>query len=53
MKNSKYPFSLLIMSLLLAPLSVFGFQDLANDPTVKIGKLDNGFTYYLKDNTCV
>lgn len=50
MKNSKYHFSLLIMSLLLAPLSVFGFQDLDNDPTVKIGKLDNGFTYYLKEN---
>ncbi len=38
------------MILLLSPTSVLGFQELPLDPTVKIGTLDNGFTYYLKEN---
>jgi len=36
-------------ALMLIPL--FGLaQDLPIDPSVRIGKLDNGFTYYLKSN---
>lgn len=50
MKNSKAYIGLIALIFLLAPLSVLGFQELPLDPTVKIGKLDNGFTYYLKEN---
>ena len=35
---------------LVLPLSTFAFQQLPQDPSVKIGKLDNGFTYYLRQN---
>jgi zinc protease len=28
----------------------FSYQELERDPSVKIGKLDNGFTYYLRQN---
>ena len=50
MSNSKNQMGRLIIFMLLAPLSVLGFQDLPVDPSVKIGKLDNGFTYYLREN---
>ncbi|WP_339607857.1 insulinase family protein [uncultured Roseivirga sp.] len=36
--------------LLVLPLSSFAFQQLEKDPSVKIGKLENGFTYYLRQN---
>ena len=35
---------------LVLPLATFAFQQLPQDPSVKIGKLDNGFTYYLRQN---
>lgn len=41
---------LLLAVLFLLPFAVFGFQQLDTDPSVKIGKLDNGFTYYLRNN---
>ena len=41
------PVLLLSLSLLASPLSA---QDLPVTPNVKIGKLDNGFTYYLHAN---
>ena len=50
MKNSKYYFSLLALLMVLTPLSVRGFQELRTDPSVKIGTLDNGLTYYLREN---
>lgn len=36
--------------MVLTPLSVCGFQELPTDPSVKIGTLENGFTYYLREN---
>ena len=36
--------------MVLTPLSVRGFQELPTDPSVKIGTLDNGLTYYLREN---
>ncbi|GHE54302.1 M16 family metallopeptidase [Roseivirga thermotolerans] len=36
--------------LLLLPFHLFPFQQLPTDPDVLIGKLDNGFTYYLRSN---
>jgi zinc protease len=39
--------ALLILAL---PLYSFGFQTLDKDPAVKIGTLDNGLTYYLRQN---
>jgi len=50
MKNSKYILGLIALFCVLSPLSVRGFQELPNDPSVKIGTLDNGFTYYLREN---
>lgn len=32
------------------PLSTYGFQELPKDPSVKIGQLENGFTYYIRKN---
>lgn len=34
----------------LLPVQLKAFQELPTDPSVKIGKLDNGFTYYLRSN---
>ncbi|OEK02601.1 hypothetical protein BFP97_14185 [Roseivirga sp. 4D4] len=50
MKNSKYFLGLIALFCVLSPLTVRGFQELPNDPSVKIGTLDNGFTYYLREN---
>ncbi|WP_420384804.1 M16 family metallopeptidase [Roseivirga sp.] len=35
---------------ILCPIQSWAFQELPVDPNVKIGKLDNGFTYYLRSN---
>ncbi|MBO3698879.1 pitrilysin family protein [Roseivirga sp. E12] len=50
MKNSKYLLGLIALFFVLSPLTVSGFQELPTDPSVKIGTLDNGFTYYLREN---
>lgn len=50
MKRPNLYLSLLLVLLYLTPASLFAFQELPKDPSVKIGKLDNGFTYYLKEN---
>ncbi|OEK06881.1 M16 family metallopeptidase [Roseivirga misakiensis] len=50
MKNLKISVGLVVLAILLTPLSLFSFQELSVDPSVKIGKLDNGFTYYLREN---
>ena len=39
-----------IAALLFAGVAVFGQQMLPNDPEVKVGKLDNGMTYYIRHN---
>lgn len=38
-----------LMLILLTPIFISA-QELPMDPSVRIGKLDNGFTYYLKSN---
>ncbi|MFY0591479.1 M16 family metallopeptidase [Roseivirga sp.] len=49
--NSTKRYMIILMALvLLAPAPVFGYQELPIDTSVKIGKLSNGFTYYLKEN---
>lgn len=50
MKNSKYSLGLIALFFVLSPLTVSGFQELPTDPSVKIGTLENGFTYYLREN---
>lgn len=50
MKNQKQYLGIIIFLLLLTSQPVFSFQELPTDPTVKIGKLKNGLTYYLKEN---
>ena len=51
MKNlSQKLAALLMVAWVLLPLQTFAFQELPLDPDVKIGKLDNGFTYYLRSN---
>ena len=37
-------------ALLFASVLMFGQQMLPNDPEVKVGKLDNGMTYYIRHN---
>lgn len=49
MKKHSYLICGLVLTLLI-PISAFGFQDLPTDERVRIGKLDNGFTYYLREN---
>lgn len=49
-------FRKLTLGLLILPASLFAQiadlnQKLANDPNVKIGKLDNGLTYYIRKNS--
>lgn len=39
-----------IAALLSAAFMSFGQQMLPNDPAVKVGKLDNGMTYYIRHN---
>ncbi len=41
---------LLSIGFLLLTSTTFAFQALPTDPSVKIGKLENGLTYYLKEN---
>lgn len=48
-KRQKLLIALLAIFLSI-PAQVFSFQELPTDPNVKIGKLDNGFTYYLRSN---
>lgn len=43
------PLALIAIFLLFATSS-FAFQDLPTDPSVKIGKLANGLTYYIQEN---
>lgn len=51
MKNlSQKLAALLMVAWVYLPLQTFAFQELPLDPDVKIGKLDNGFTYYLRSN---
>ena len=50
MTNRLLKLSIWAVLLLALPLSSFAFQALDKDPSVKIGKLENGFTYYLRQN---
>ena len=50
MTNRLLKLSIWAVLLLILPLSSFALQELPTDPSVKVGKLDNGFTYYLKQN---
>uniref|UniRef100_UPI0040479E53 M16 family metallopeptidase n=1 Tax=Roseivirga sp. TaxID=1964215 RepID=UPI0040479E53 len=50
MKNRLIKLSVWAMLLLALPLSTYGFQELPKDPSVKIGQLENGFTYYIRKN---
>lgn len=49
MKYFKNSLKRALLLLLITPLYMLG-QDLPMDPSVKIGVLDNGLTYYLKSN---
>lgn len=44
----KFIFS--IAALFIAAATVFGQQPLPNDPAVRVGKLENGMTYYIRHN---
>ncbi|HEY9117781.1 MAG TPA: hypothetical protein VIN11_08140, partial [Roseivirga sp.] len=35
----------------ILPFQLKAFQELPTDPTVKIGQLENGLTYYLRPNS--
>ncbi|MFT7380132.1 MAG: zinc protease [Roseivirga sp.] len=50
MKNRLIKLSVWALFLLALPLSTYGFQELPKDPSVKIGQLENGFTYYIRQN---
>lgn len=39
-----------IIAALVAAVAAFGQTPLPNDPAVKVGKLDNGMTYYIRHN---
>ena len=41
---------ILLAAALLAAFAAFGQNPLPNDPEVKIGKLENGMTYYIRHN---
>ena len=41
---------IIIAAFCLAAMTAFGQQPLPNDPAVKVGKLDNGMTYYIRHN---
>ena len=50
-------FAIIVFSLLFA--CTIGFAQMANpndplknDPAVRIGKMDNGLTYYIRHNAC-
>ena len=40
----------IFIAALFAAVSVFGQTPLPNDPAVKVGKLENGITYYIRHN---
>ena len=41
---------ILSIAVLFTAVTAFGQQPLPNDPAVKVGKLDNGMTYYIRHN---
>ena len=41
---------ILLSAALLAAVVVFGQNQLPNDPEVRVGKLENGMTYYIRHN---
>ncbi|MCD8208986.1 MAG: insulinase family protein, partial [Bacteroidales bacterium] len=43
-------FILLMAAFVLAVTTVFAQQELPNDPETRVGKLENGFTYYIRHN---
>ncbi|MDR1652942.1 MAG: insulinase family protein [Prevotellaceae bacterium] len=40
----------LLISILLLPFGIISAQDIPVDPDIRVGKLDNGLTYYIKHN---
>ena len=48
-RHTSFLFALLAACLL--PFTVLAYQELPTDPSVKIGKLENGLTYYLRSNS--
>ena len=49
-KTTQKIIAILITAWALLPIQIFAFQELPLDPNVKIGQLDNGFTYYIRSN---
>ena len=41
---------ILLAAAMLAAVVAFGQTPLENDPAVRVGKLDNGMTYYIRHN---
>ena len=41
---------ILSIAVLFTAIAAFGQQPLPNDPAVKVGKLENGMTYYIRHN---
>jgi len=49
-KTSQKLLAALVAFWVLLPGHIFAYQQLPTDPSVRIGKLENGFTYYLRSN---